>query len=382
MESQSDVTPRMVVCLIAGRDAVERFPTLLKYLQLGLVDESIPTLRVVTQGEPLTTLQTGTMLLLQDRPLAWPLGRWSRRSFIADIARKLEAMNGNAPTIVHGLAPGTMDIASDVAIESGSELVFTVSSMKQIEDAASMRLLSRASALAPISPLLAEVLPPSVRSAKVVEIIPIGVHPMNQIAAFKNAQRAPVIVYAGPLSDNEELETLLRALKQVVSRHPNVLLFLLGKGPAEDHLRRMVESLEISDHVTFTGRLDDWRNVLDAADIFCIPRAQTVWREEPLAALAAGVCVVAAEGSLCDELVHERTALLFPQGSDAALAHCFLKLLGDTEFARMLAAAGQGHVRISNPPAQLVSKHIELYRRLARPHQTLAFSGDAVAGPK
>ncbi|MEK7324581.1 MAG: hypothetical protein AAB217_04920, partial [Chloroflexota bacterium] len=79
MESQSDVTLRMVVCLIAGRDAVERFPTLLKYLQLGLVDESIPTLRVVTQGEPLTTLQTGTMLLLQDRPLAWPLGRCSRR---------------------------------------------------------------------------------------------------------------------------------------------------------------------------------------------------------------------------------------------------------------------------------------------------------------
>lgn len=375
MESQSETTPRMTVCLVAGRDAAERFPTLIKYLQLGLVDESVATLRVVTQGEPLTTLQAGTTVILQDRPMAWPLGRWSRRAFISDAVSKLETLQGKAPAVVHGLSPATMDVAAEIAVQSGSDLVYTVSSMRQVEDSASLRMLTRASALAAISPGLADMLPPSVRSAKSVEIIPIGVSTANQISAFKNAQRAPVMVYAGPLGEDEELDTLLRAVKQVVLRFPNALLFMLGKGPAEDHLRRTVQSLEIRDNVTFTGRLDDWRNVLDAADIFCVPRAQVVWREEPMAALAAGVCVVAAEGSLCDELIQDRTALLFPQGEDGALAQCLLRLIGDHEFARKLATAGQAHVRVSNPPAQLVSRHLELYRRLARPHQTLTFSG-------
>ena len=363
----------MVACLVAGREAAEQFPTLLRYLQLGLIDASVETLRVVMQGESLATLQTGTAVILQDRPLTWPLSRWSRQAFIAGVHRKLEVMQRGSPAVIHGVAPSSAEYAVKIADDTASELVLTVYSYSQTRDPAPMRWLQRASAVLTPSRRLRDAIPTSVISNKPVEVVPVGISVSPAPAAFRSPDRAPVIVYSGPLTEESSVDCLLRAAKQVISRVPNLLLFIIGKGHAEDQLRRMSESLEINDAVTFTGKIDDWRSVLDAADIFCVPSAPPHWREEPLAALAAGVCVICAEGNLCDELIDGRTALTFARDDDAALAQRITRLLADPAAARDLAAAGQAYLRTNNTPARMVAEHLKVYKQLTNRHQVLAF---------
>jgi len=373
MTDQTDSSARIVTCLIAGREAGECYPSLLRYLQLGLVGESIETLRVVLQGEPLQTLQAGTSLILQDRPLAWPLSRWSRRIFLDMIERKLESLQRGCPAIVHALGPSAVDTAAHVAEATGAELVLTVAATSQIDDSASARCMQRASTIVALSQRLAESVPAPLRAARPVQVTRVGISAGASPAAFRDDSRSPVLLYAGPLTEEARVDSILRAVKQLQSRHPNLLLFIIGKGPAESALRRLIDSLEISDGITFTGKIDDWRVVLESADIFCQPGAIRSWREEPLCAMAAGVCVVAAQDGACDELIDEKTALLFPEDDDAALAQRISRLLTERDFARQLAQSAQAYVRASHSPSGMVAAHLQLYRALTARHQTLSF---------
>src|SRR5439155_410215 len=86
----------------------------------------------------------------------------------------------------------------------------------------------------------------------------------------------------------------------VVVHALDLTVFMVGKGPAEAQWRRTADSLDMRAAVIFTGNIDNWRNALTGADIFCVPHAPAEIREEPLQALADGLAVVAANGSVYD----------------------------------------------------------------------------------
>ena len=58
-----------------------------------------------------------------------------------------------------------------------------------------------------------------------------------------------VIMYHGIFSPNRGLQQTLEAIRLLRDRHPELLFFLLGKGPAEQHLGDLVKKLKIENHV-------------------------------------------------------------------------------------------------------------------------------------
>jgi glycosyltransferase involved in cell wall biosynthesis len=136
-----------------------------------------------------------------------------------------------------------------------------------------------------------------------------------------------------------------------------------------------VESLDIQAAVTFTGRLEHWQTVLEAADIFCLPRAGATFREEPIHALAAGLAVVAADDSLYDGFIDGTTALLFPPGDEVGIADRICRLLDNPELSARLAAAAQAHARANYSVARMVADHVRLYRQLETRSRTLTLAG-------
>jgi glycosyltransferase involved in cell wall biosynthesis len=86
--------------------------------------------------------------------------------------------------------------------------------------------------------------------------------------------RAHMVGYVGVMGDQEGIDLLLDAARQVVFDHGRDVQFVLvGGGPALAGLREMAEGMGLSGHVTFTGRAPDdvLFEVLSTADVCVNP---------------------------------------------------------------------------------------------------------------
>jgi glycosyltransferase involved in cell wall biosynthesis len=357
-------TNRLTLCLVADEQAAERFPTALRYLQIGLIDEPFDTILVVTErGRPIC-LEGGPATIIAHHEMQWPLTRWAHR-FATDAARrKISSLQHESPVIVHGLTASSAPLAMEIAGAVGGELVLTISSIAEINDSVVCRCCEKASVLVLPTQRIQRALAASPLAHKTAEVIPVGVVSTFAPTAFSNPQRAPSLVYAGTLSNDCAVESLLRATKLVLAHHPSLLVFVVGKGPAESNLRHLADSLELNPNVTFTGRLEHWRLALEAADIFCLPDSQTTFREEVIHALATGLAVVAPVNCICDGLIDDQTALLFPSEDHVRLAEQISRLLEDHALARRIATTGQSYARTTNSVARMVAEHVRIYKQL------------------
>jgi len=164
---------------------------------------------------------------------------------------------------------------------------------------------------------------------------------------------------------------LLAATRELIRRNEDLMLFLMGTGPLEPQLRRRVIELGLLKSVTFTGAAVNRQAAMEGADVFVSTRRQTELRTHALEAMAAGMAIVAAKGSVNDFLIDEETALLFDPGSPDQLSIQLAQLLEHRDMARALAARAQEHVRKNHQPSAMVSATSELYRRLAFKQRTM-----------
>ena len=369
--AKSDHSQRLILCLVADEEAIERFPAVVRYLQVGLIDEPVKVILVVPEHNRASTLISGPTSVLSYSKMSWPFRHWTVRTLISKVQQKIDSIQHDATVIVHGLALTTAPLAAAIATATGGELVLNVSSAAMMDDLDLMRWLDHASALVTPVEAIREAIKTSPLAAKSAEVIPLGVVSEDAPAAFNEPQNTPTVVYAGALTADAGLDTLLLATRHVLQKRAGLQLFILGKGPAESQLRHMAESLNIGLNVTFTGRLEHLRAAMRAADVFCLPHALPVFREELIHAMALGLVVIAARGSFCDDLIDRQTALLFPERDEIELARRIDDLLDQPELARTIAATGQARARSHHSVSKMVAGFLRLYRQLGSRHETL-----------
>lgn len=374
VETSSESLPRLILCLVADEDVIDRFPTAVRFLQVGLVDEPVDVILVVQEHNRAKSLVSGPTSVVEYRKLTWPFRHWIGRNVIAEVGERINALHHDGTIIVQGLTLSTAPMAASIATQLGAELVLEVASVAGLQEADSLRALSQASAFIAPTEAIRSVLKASPLEARSVEIIRPGVQTDDAPAAFSDTQRAPSLVFAGALHARSGVDTLLRATKRVLRRHPNVQLFVIGKGPAEGDFRHLARSLDISLNVTFAGRLEPSRPALRAADIFCLPSASPAFREEPIHAMASGLAIVAARGGQCDGLVHRQTALLFAEQDEEDMAAQVCWYLENPRTAKTIGATAQAYAREHHSVSRMVSDYLRVYRRLAGRLGTLSLS--------
>ena len=90
---------------------------------------------------------------------------------------------------------------------------------------------------------------------------------------WKNG-RAHMVGYVGVMGDQEGIDLLLEAAREIVfERGRDVQFVLVGGGPSLEGLKAMAARMGLSDHVTFTGRAPDADlfSVLSSADVCVNP---------------------------------------------------------------------------------------------------------------
>jgi glycosyltransferase involved in cell wall biosynthesis len=148
----------------------------------------------------------------------------------------------------------------------------------------------------------------------------------------------PTAIYVGRLDPEKNVDVIVRACAEVMSRRPFTLR-LCGDGVERHRLARLVSDLGIATRVEFTGYVDDvWRRVRTAGVALLVSRVEgdpnTV-----LEAFAAGTPVVLSDISAHREIADDRCALFVPARDVHATARAIHAVLDDP------AAAGSRAVR-------------------------------------
>jgi 1,2-diacylglycerol 3-alpha-glucosyltransferase len=149
----------------------------------------------------------------------------------------------------------------------------------------------------------------------------------------KGWQDEKVLISIGRLAPEKNWETLLRAAAQVYTQHPAMRLVLIGDGPDKQTLELLAAELGIAECVTFTGQVpfDEIPAYLKAADLFVFASVTETQGLVTIEAMAAGLPVVAVDGSGTHDIVdHEKEGLLVENDSNA-LASGINELLADPQ---------------------------------------------------
>lgn len=163
-------------------------------------------------------------------------------------------------------------------------------------------------------------------------VLPIFIESRKETTAVDFKKKFPqfdrIILVASRLSREKNIDSMIEAMQQVVTRCPKAGLVIVGSGPEEAPLKKLVAQLGLGENVVFEGWQDNLYPYYKAADVFVLPSYYEGYGLVVVEALAAGCPVVMTDVGCAREVVRDReNGFVVPVGDVPALAHAIEKVL-------------------------------------------------------
>lgn len=173
-----------------------------------------------------------------------------------------------------------------------------------------------------------------------VTVLPNGV---DEAAPRPPLTADPMVAYAGRLSREKGVDTLIASFARMADRVPEARLVIAGAGPLESELRAAAAPLGA--RVRFMGHLarEDMESLFSQAWVQAVP---SLWHEPfgnvSTEAMMRGTAVIASDmGGQSDIVRDGETGYLVPPGDVSAWATALERVLADRPLAERLGAAGR-----------------------------------------
>jgi len=175
--------------------------------------------------------------------------------------------------------------------------------------------------------------------------------------------------FIGSFYAYEGLLFLVKSLPDLIERHPNIHLLLVGGGPDEQALKETVKSLNLDQHVTFTGRVphSTVRDYYSVCDIMVYPRhsirlTETVTPLKPLEAMAMEKLVLASNIGGHRELIqNKKNGVLFEADNSTSLIDTCSSLIKAQDTWPALIKKGRHYVENERNWQKSVSNYKQVY---------------------
>jgi len=125
-------------------------------------------------------------------------------------------------------------------------------------------------------------------------------------------------------------------MSKIVKKNHKVHLTLLGDGPEKENLRKLINSLSLSDHVTLEGYQKNPYTYFSNADLFVLSSRYEGLPNAMLESLACGTPVVAfnCPGGIDEIIVNESHGALVPENDVQALSTAIEKQMRSHKHAK------------------------------------------------
>jgi glycosyltransferase involved in cell wall biosynthesis len=340
--------------IVSVRNILEH-TTFVRHLAVGLADESIPVTMVCPPGhdiEAVAPVPAGVLTHpLMDLPFMERVG-------IERLAAQLEKAR---PTILHCLCESRAGLTRQLARLLDIPYVLMINSLARRLHKLPISSHHCARIIVPAETIRARATKALPRLADRIIQINMGTFVETDTICFTDPSRLPSIVVAHPLQRVSDFEVFFRALKALLSEGREFMVAIMGTGPAERGLRRLLATLGLSGIVTIVPILNPWPAVMAAGDILVQPQPLQRFSVFLLEAMAVGTAVAACWGGVDDLIVPNQTAVVFEPDNEPSLRQALMQLLDGHDFARRLATTAQEHVRASYSVSAMVSATLKTY---------------------
>jgi 1,2-diacylglycerol 3-alpha-glucosyltransferase len=182
---------------------------------------------------------------------------------------------------------------------------------------------------------------------KPMHVLPTGI-PVNQFAggngrAFRHRHgilsTRPLAVFVGRVAHEKNIEFLLDALLHTRQYCPDILLAIVGEGPAMESLKLHVKALRLQENVQFIGYLERQSALPDcyaAADVFVFASRTETQGLVLLEAMAAGTPVVALAAMGTVDILAPQRGAVSPPDQPRAFGHAIARVINQRSLRERL----------------------------------------------
>lgn len=176
----------------------------------------------------------------------------------------------------------------------------------------------------------------------------------------------PLITYIGRLDEEKHVHILVHALELLHWSGRDFHAVIVGHGNAVEGLNELVETMRLSDDVTFTGLVsdDDLVQLHRLGDMYVMPSPTELQCLAMLEAMASGKPVVAVDAGALGELcLNGQNGYLVRVDDIEAMAHALMELL---DHARRRQSFGKRSLEIAkqHDVRTVMPKFVELYEQV------------------
>lgn len=200
-------------------------------------------------------------------------------------------------------------------------------------------------------------------------IIPNGVGKLPDVRTreqwSEEKKLSVIILSVSNLVETKGIDLNIYALNKLKKKYPDLEYLVVGSGPEEKKLRALVESLDMSDWVTFLGRKthDDVFKYMSMCTLFCLPSWNEGFGVVYIEAMAMGKPVIGCRGEGIEDFVdHGRNGFLVEPRDVNSLVQALDYLLSHPEEARDMGERGRQVVQKNYTWDKNVEKTIEVYQ--------------------
>ena len=137
-------------------------------------------------------------------------------------------------------------------------------------------------------------------------------------------------------------DVMIRSVKALVNKGYNIHHCIFGEGEQRDELEKMIETLELTNHVFLCGHLDQADRYLKAFDFLTLTSHSEALAYTVIEACQAGLPIIASRvGGIPEIITHEKDGLLIRRGDVDALTNSVIRLLTDDQLRLKLSTSAK-----------------------------------------
>ena len=173
----------------------------------------------------------------------------------------------------------------------------------------------------------------------------------SQLRRELKLEEKRVIVSVGRLVHRKGQDHLIQAMPEILKSVPSAHILMVGQGPYLSHLKKLVQELNLLDHVSFIGRIQyaQLPQYICAGDIFAMPSRSRFFGLEVeglgivyLEASACGLPVIAgSSGGAPDAVLEGVTGVVVDGVDNQDIAAAAIKMLNDLDGSKAMGLAGR-----------------------------------------
>ena len=188
--------------------------------------------------------------------------------------------------------------------------------------------------------------------------------------SHKSSTDTPMLLAVGRLVARKGYMTLLRAMPNILAKHPDAKLVIIGRGHMKSKLMKEAKKLSISDSVFIESGMsfDDLAQHFRSADLVVYPSYYEGQGLIPLESMSSGTPVVTVDMAPLTEMVDDTVGGLFESGNSQDLAKTVNNMLSDAQGRSMKAEAGRKLVLSKYTYEHNANDFLQIYQSILNNH--------------